>query len=646
MNPGRLAKLGLVFWLAVAGSQSLRANGLVREIPAGDFRLERVAVPGGAQLITLFGHGTGSETEGERQNEIPILSVLRDTLGDSDPTNDRLRQVWVYSYVNPSLWQKVAAGLPFFYLSAHKNRAPAGELPGPLLDLGNPRKDTWRSLTEVVLQSEVLDGIGMPLKLTTRSFRGNAGDYRKLHLWQAATALSAAESAYNQRASTNAMEFPVLGARLALATRTLGGLVSERYLEVAWQRLSHESNLNRGHNWELLRQKAEDNGLRFQPLSLAGQENNFALLWLEQPLPAEAAAGKFDGKFLGISNPYKDGSSCGQDIYERSFYLNAQGNEVAEGTPGARPATMKPLALYALDYPRVPLLLVDFCNPHRPGTGERIRRFATDLTVNVLGWTTFSNWQYMVAKSSFMFVRRRHGAALDRSARMRAYAQLRYALKFDSSLDPDLRRTLEHNLQGLGLNPLSVGLGSEIEMARLQYAALLEYAESSNGLARKLQEDRAHEIAGLQHSCGARILFGLARIGTLGLYHHGHDDGEEGWEALDLQRRFAYQKRFLESILASDPRPQAAWDHEAVIRSVDILSDLGSQGPKVRKRAVKLLSTVMRETDDNWLRCQCAEGLQRLDAAHPTTLASLHGVPPANAETASEISGDPLTGGK
>jgi hypothetical protein len=646
MNPGRLAKLGLLFWLAVAGSQPVRASGLVREVPAGDFRLERVVVPGGAQLITLLGHSTGSGTERERQNEIPILSVLRDTLGDSDPTNDRLRQVWVYSYVNPSLWQKVAAGLPFFYLSPHKDRAPAEELPSPLLDLGNPRKDTWRSLTEAVLQSEVLDGIGMPLKLTTRSFRGNAGDYRKLHLWQAATALSAAESAYSQGTSANGMEFPVLGARLSLATRTLGGLVSERYLGVAWQRLSHESNLNRGHNWELLRQKAEENGLRFQPLSLAGQENNFALLWLEQPFPVENAAEKFDGKFLGISNPFKQASSCGQDVYERSYFLDAQGNEVAEGTPGARPVTIRPLALYALDYPRVPLLLVDFCSPHRPGTGERIRRLATDLTVNVLGWTTFSTWQYMVAKSSFMFVRKRHGAANDRSARMRAYAQLRYALKFDSSLDPDLRRALEHNLQGLGLNPLSVGLGSEIDAARVQYAALLEYAESSDGLARKLQKDRAHEIAGLQHSRGARILFGLARIGTLGLYHHGHETGEEGREVLDLQRRFAYQKRFLKRIVASGPQPQVAWNHDAVARSVDILSDLGSQGPRIRKRAVKLLSTVMRETDDSWIRRQCSEGLQRLDAAHPTSLASLHGAPPANAETPPKISGDPLTGGK
>ena len=107
-----------------------------------------------------------------------------------------------------------------------------------------------------------------------------------------------------------------------------------------------------------------------------------------------------------------------------------------------------------------------------------MRRFATDLTVNVLGLASLSNWQYMLAKSSYMFVRKRHGNALDRSARIRAYAQLQYSLKFDSSLDPELRGGLEQKLQGLGLNPLGIGLNSEMKMARGQHAALLEWAAS------------------------------------------------------------------------------------------------------------------------------------------------------------------------
>ena len=320
-------------------------------------------MPGGAQLITLFSRQSGVTTGDEQQNEVPILSVLQDTLGDSDPANDRLRQVWVYSYAKPSLWQKSTAILPFFYYSTFKNRKPSGGVPAPLLDLGNPRKGTWRSLTESMLQTGFLDGAGMAFRLTSRSYRSNVGDYRKLHLWQAVTAISAAESTASQRLSSGDIGFPALGARLVLATRPLGGFVSEKYLQVAWERQSHQSSINRGHNWELLRQQAEENGFHFQPLSLAGQKDNFALLWAEQPSPTAAAPQNFNGKFLGISNPFTNKSSCELDHSAQTWNLDSQGNRVTEDAPGARAETMTPLALYALDHPRVPLLLVDFCNP-------------------------------------------------------------------------------------------------------------------------------------------------------------------------------------------------------------------------------------------------------------------------------------------
>ena len=646
MNTGRLAKLILVFLFTLALNHPARANGLVEAIPPVGFRIERVGVPGGAELITLFGRQVGGVPEGEPKSEIPILSVLRDTLGDSDSANDRLRQVWVYSHVKPSLWQKFTATLPFFYLSAHKNRTADGGVPAPILDLGNPRKGTWRGLTEALLQAEIFDGVGMTLRLATRSYRGNTGDYRQVHLWQAATALSAAESAVGPSASASGIELPTLGARLVLATRPLGGLVSEKYLQVAWDKQNEQSSLNRGHNWELLRQKAEENGLHFQPLSLAGQKGNFAMLWLERPSEAVAPPRSFDGKFLGISNPFTRKDSCGLDSSTQLWHLDSQGNRATEDTPGASATQMRPLALYALDHPRVPLVLVDFCNPHRPGTGERVRRLAADLTVNVLGLTSLSSWEYMVAKSSFMFIRRRHGATLDRSARTRAYAQLRYSLKFDRSLDPGLRRELESNLGGLGLNPLGVGLNSEVDMARRQYAGLLEWAGSSDGLTREVQKNREHELAAIRHSRGIRFLFGLAHIGSLGIYTHGDDLKLEGLGALDLERRFACQKRFLKRVLASGPRPEVAWNPDEVSRSLDTVSELGRQGPRMRSDAVKLLSTIMRETGSELVRRQCEEGLQKLRAAPTVNLASLHGAPTAGVGAPSLEFGQSLTGAK
>ena len=546
---------------------------------------------------------------------------------------------------SPSLWQKFTASLPFFYYSAVKNRKPGGGVPAPLLDLGNPKKGTWRRLTEAIAADQFSGWGRNAFRLTSRSYRGNVGDYRKLHLWQTVTAISAAESTASPRLSTGNMGFPALGARLVLATRPLGGFVSEKYLQAAWERQSHQSSVNRGHNWELLRQKSEENGFRFQPLSLAGHKNNFALLWAEQPSPMAAAPQNFKGKFLGISNSFTHKSSCELNRSAQTWDLDKQGNRVTEDAPGARAETMTPLALYALDHPRVPLLMVDFCNPSRPGTGERMRRFATDLTVNVLGLASLSNWQYMLAKSSYMFVRKRHGAALDRSARIRAYAQLQYSLKFDSSLDPDVRGGLEQKLQGLGLNPLGVGLNSEVEMARGQHAALLVWAASSDGLAREVQRDRARELVPLRHSRGARILFGFAHFGSLGLYSHREDVTEVGLKALDLQRRFAFHKNFLELVLASGPQPEVAWNAEAVGRSVDEVSELGRQGRKVRSAAVKLISALMRKTGDEWIRQRCGESLQRLNHESPTNLASVRGASPASAEPVFTEDEDVLTGG-
>ncbi|HEU4837628.1 MAG TPA: hypothetical protein VFS90_24575, partial [Pyrinomonadaceae bacterium] len=64
-------------------------------------RLERVEVPGGAELITVHAKLAGlnstedsTEQSTENDNWVPLVSILRDTLGDHNPENNRLRYVW------------------------------------------------------------------------------------------------------------------------------------------------------------------------------------------------------------------------------------------------------------------------------------------------------------------------------------------------------------------------------------------------------------------------------------------------------------------------------------------------------------------------------------------------------------------------
>ena len=69
--------------------------------PSPSYRVEREPVADGAELITVFGrlHDPASSAQ---DLDVPLLAVLRDSLGDSDPANDRLRYVWILTSTRPT----------------------------------------------------------------------------------------------------------------------------------------------------------------------------------------------------------------------------------------------------------------------------------------------------------------------------------------------------------------------------------------------------------------------------------------------------------------------------------------------------------------------------------------------------------------
>src|SRR4051812_37083816 len=71
------------------------------------------AAPAGttAELLTLFCHACSPEASGSQ--DVPVVSVLRDTLGDSDPKNDRVLYVWLLTSSRPSLGQRLLSAVPF-----------------------------------------------------------------------------------------------------------------------------------------------------------------------------------------------------------------------------------------------------------------------------------------------------------------------------------------------------------------------------------------------------------------------------------------------------------------------------------------------------------------------------------------------------
>ncbi|MEJ7709562.1 MAG: hypothetical protein WKF84_06815 [Pyrinomonadaceae bacterium] len=73
------------------------------EPAANALRLEQVPVANGAELLTIWERlGDEDEKRLGTAREIPVVSVLRDTLGDEVPENDILRYVWMHSYTHPN----------------------------------------------------------------------------------------------------------------------------------------------------------------------------------------------------------------------------------------------------------------------------------------------------------------------------------------------------------------------------------------------------------------------------------------------------------------------------------------------------------------------------------------------------------------
>src|ERR1044071_2094794 len=90
---------------------SLKSEDTLPRKPAGasPFRIETLPVGRDAQLLTVFGKLDGLKDEASQPEEVPLVSILRDTLGDADPENDRLRQVWMLTYTRPTAMQRVAS---------------------------------------------------------------------------------------------------------------------------------------------------------------------------------------------------------------------------------------------------------------------------------------------------------------------------------------------------------------------------------------------------------------------------------------------------------------------------------------------------------------------------------------------------------
>lgn len=602
----------LIIYFGCSGVRPLRADAqeispavaALEKAPA--FRVEKVPVAGGAEIVTIFGR---SEPVNGVADELPMVSILRDTLGDERPENDRLRYVWMLTYTRPTFWQKAAAFVPFLYAKTGNKDRIGKEPPPPIADMRRSNAVFWNQILWSAFRRVVLAELGAGARASGSQYRQNAADYRRTAVAGALTVLSLYESVEGDKVLTES-ELKDIQSRLWLTDKAFGWHMQDENLHRAYDKQTTETRDIRGHNWELLRQHAEAQGLYFEPMEMADGVARHGLLWVaEEDLLANRGR-KFEKRFLNIQNPWADQRLANWRGYSETRWFDNENREVADGTPGATARRMIPLALYGLDHPKIPILLVDFRNNENPKMREMTRRALGDVTSNVLALSRFSGFPYFFGRFLYEFVTGRRGMDVNQVSRLRSYAQLKTLLALDEHLDAEFREVIGERLESVRLNPLGNDVDTERLIARTQYQNLMRYASDPNGLPARLERDRREEMVKFVHDKKARAFFKAANILSLGMYSHRETPTPELLAQMDTRRQLNYHERIIREVAANSARPEVDSDVEQLRRSMAFLALNGAAADGKTARA---LARIFSNSNDRDLKTIAIAGLYRIN---------------------------------
>jgi hypothetical protein len=289
---------------------------------------------------------------------------------------------------------------------------------------------------------------------------------------------------------------------------------------------------------------------------------------------------------------------------------------VSPESSGAEAFEMIPIALYGLDNPKIPMLLIDFRDGLNPKKREMSRRVLQDVTRDVLAVSRFGNLPYFLGRTVFDFVTGRRGIDINQPSRLQTYSQLKLLLALDRSLAPELRGQITNRLELVSLNPLENDLAVETRIAKQQYEALLAYAKRPDGLPARLERDRREEMVKLQHSRTTRVLFQIAHVVTFGKYVHREDAAENVEERLDIARRISYHTKFLRQVAKTNSQVDVVWNLEDVRRSLSFIAD---HGAIAGSSAIVAASRIFAQTRDEETRRACLESLSKINTPKAKT---------------------------
>jgi hypothetical protein len=551
-----------------------------------------------AQLLTLFCRAC-SVFKGAEQ-DVPLVSVLRDTLGDQTTDNDRVTYVWLLTYAHPRLRQRILSAIPFFFWRIGKGSGSVSKHNTvPFMDLSAPENPTTAQIGRDLLQWTAFDPMDTAVRASTREYSTNSLDDKRLHLQEAITHLRRAPVSNEATALTEAQRDTVI-ARLELRKTLLGGLAGDKQATRIGMQSGFELERIRIRNLELLRQWAERTGLIFEPLNLAENQVHYAILWLPQRQSAEPTDASLHSiwKLLGIRDPWNDEGlkSWAGPVYERAF--DGNGSE-----------TVIPLAVYSLDYPKRPLMLIDFRHKLSRRRREVGQRSVNELIAGVLGISHFADWYFYIAFDLHRFVVGRRGAALDEASRLDCYSDFRMDLALDQSIDPSLKEDLEKRIQSLAVNPLDTTPQREIQDAIARYKLLEAEAGQNGRLMARVDQERRFELSSFGESQKTKLAKSTLHVATFGFYKQRAK--RDDIFMLDRERRVTHQLSFLDSLVQAETPPEIAYDSDRIKSSVRELSSLMPtiSSPAVWSHAEATLEALKNLSKDAELQADCTTAL-------------------------------------
>jgi hypothetical protein len=590
----------------VAQSQEI-GNG-----SAPTLRVARERIPGGGELLTVFGRpDAGPGDRSDADGDMPLVSVLRDTLGDGDMVNDRLRYVWVHGYTSPSAAQRMASAIPFLNRRTGNKQVPEKpSIPPSLIDLGAPERELWKTAAWVTAQYAFFNPYGVLVKTSVQAFRRNDNDYKTAHIVRALSILDVYEEEADGPSILTPGELRDVQGRLVLSQRMLGGVIENGFLQRV-RELHIAATLDvRGHNWELLRQRVEAEGLYFDPLTMPDGSATHVLVWVaRQDIDSKR---RFNSRFLNIRSPWGDKRLREWTGFTETRTVDSIGALVPPETPGAREVQLIPLAVYGLDHPKIPAVLIDFRDHNNPKRREITRRMFNDITRSVLGLSPYGDLEYFAGRSVYNFVTGRRGMDINQPSRVRSYSQLKLLLSLNETIDPKLAGEVSRLLERVSMNPLQNDLDVERALAEQSYASLVEALQSPDGDMQKvLRRAREQEFSKLKHGPTASAFLQVATIASLGTYRHKEKEpAARQDEALDVARRLAYHERYLKELLASTPVVEVTANMDDVRQSLRYLME---HVPATDESISRLASRLFAQTRDIGIRELALDCLARME---------------------------------